>query len=217
MLVQYGVKSGMVYAMKFEDEIGRRLIRCFLGVGKNVLFHQWKVVWAGHLDPYVRHEVETVRMWCHLCLLPPTPCIWLGLQTSTTRNEHVDKNAGAILQDCGLEALQNTWLLTSSKMWVVDMAITKQTDTYIRAAVEINNMPKLRTYRELKSTFTCENYVKCYSWVREAAYLDYAPECSLWSSRQAVGVENRSKSVRVQFAHNPSRDWRAFPAELPRI
>ena len=35
------------------DEIQRRLIRCFLGVGKNVSFHQWKVIWAGYLHTYV--------------------------------------------------------------------------------------------------------------------------------------------------------------------
>ena len=87
--------------------------------------------------------------------------IWLGLQASTTRIEHVDKNAGAILQDCGLEALKNTRLLTSSKKWVVDTSITKLTDIFeLQWKVEINNMPKLRSYRELKSTFTCENYVK---------------------------------------------------------
>ena len=119
----------------------------------------------GWLPPYVRHKVETVRMWCHLCLLPPDRLTrrvfdWDYRQAQLGMNPWL-KNTGAILQDCGLEALKNTRLLTSSRKWVVDTAITELTDIFeLQWKVEINNMPKLRTYRELKSTFTCENYVE---------------------------------------------------------
>ena len=146
------------------DEIQRRLIRCFLGVGKKCPIPSMEGD-IGWLPPYVRHKVETVRMWCHLCLLPPDRLTrrvfdWDYRQAQLGMNTWA-KNAGAILQDCGLEALKNTRLLTSSKKWVVDTAITKLTDIFeLQWKVEINNMPKLRTYRELKSTFTCENYVK---------------------------------------------------------
>ena len=151
----------------------------------------------GWLPPYVRHKGETVRMWCHLCILPPDRLTrrvfdWDYRQAQLGMNT---RNAGAILHDCGLEALKNTRLLTSSKKWVVDTAITKLTDIFeLQWKVEIKNLPKLRTYRELKSTFTCENYVKILR-AREAAYLDYASECFLWPSRQAVkNVENRKAS-----------------------
>ena len=73
-------------------------------------------------------------MWCHLCLLPPDRLTrrvfdWDYRQAQLGMNTWA-KNTGAILQDCGLEALKNTRLLTSSKKWVVDTAITKLTDIF---------------------------------------------------------------------------------------
>ena len=122
---------------------------------------------------WLRQKVETVRLWCHLGLLSPDRLTrrvfdWDYRQAQLGMNTW-SKNAGAILQDYGLEAHKNTRLLTSSKKWVVDTAITELADIFeLQWKVEINNMPKLRT------------------------------------SRHAIGVENQSKSVCVQFAHNPS-------------
>ena len=119
----------------------------------------------GWLPAYVHHEVEIVRMWCHVCLLPPDRLTrrvfdWDYRQAQLGMNTWA-KNIGAILQDCGLEALKNIRLLTSSTKWVVDTAITKLTDIFqLHWKVEIYNMPDVRTSKELKSTFICEKYVK---------------------------------------------------------
>ena len=133
------------------DELHRRLIRCFLGVGKKCPIPSMEGD-MGWLPPYVRHKVETVRLWCHLCLLSPDRLTrrvfdWDYRQAQIGKSTWA-KNAGAILQDCDLEALKNTRLLTSSKKWVVDTAISKLTNIFeLQWKAEINNMPKLRTYK----------------------------------------------------------------------
>ena len=61
----------------------------------------------------------------------------------------------------------------------------------------------VRTSKELKSTFICEKYVKMLQPSSRSCIARLRSECSLWPSRQAVGVENRSTSVCAQFAHKP--------------
>ena len=163
-------------------------------------------------------------MWCHLCLLPPDRLTrrvfdWDYRQGQLGMNTWA-KNAGAILQDCGLEALKNTRLLTSSKKWVVDTAITKLTDIFeLQWKVEIINMPKLRTYRELKKTFTCENYVKmlqpssrsCISRLRSGVFppSGHRDRPLAWKTDRRASVSSLPTTRR--------RDLRTFPAQLPHI
>ena len=108
---------------------------------------------AFHIEPYLLllKNVKEVSELVKFRLCSHYLQIELGRHNKTPINNRI----------CGLEALKNSRLPTSYKKWVVDTAITKLTDIFeLQWKVEINNMPKLRAYRELKSIFTCENYVK---------------------------------------------------------
>ena len=51
------------------DNIQRRVIRNFMGVGKKTPLPALESD-MGWYPPYLRHKVEIIRLWCRLCLMP---------------------------------------------------------------------------------------------------------------------------------------------------
>ena len=144
------------------DNIQRRVIRNFMGVGKKTPLPALESD-MGWYPPYLRHKVEIIRLWCRLCLMPLNRLVrhvfnWdceladRGLDTRA-------KEAGAILDACGLHALRRTRLLTSPVSRVIDTvrenAILTFTDQWL---LDVLAMPKLRTYKQLTPTFNSSQY-----------------------------------------------------------
>lgn len=146
------------------DTVQRRVIRCFMGVGKKTPLPAVESD-MGWYPPYIRHRVEMARLWCRLCLTPGDRLVrrvfdWDCHLAATGVNTWA-KDAGAVLDGSGLQTLHRTRLLNSSVKWVTDTVkdkmVTQFTDQWL---IDVRAMPKLRTYQQLCPNFNSSEYCK---------------------------------------------------------
>ena len=146
------------------DKVQRRIIRCFLGLPKTspVPALEGDMGW---LPPYVRHQLEAVRLWCRLCLLPTNRLTrqifdWDCIHALQNKPSWANK-VGELLDICGHSDLKSRRLLTvpvKDVLRSVKIILTKKFEE--KWFADIQSMPKLRTYQTLKSDFCTETYVK---------------------------------------------------------
>ena len=146
------------------DNVQRRAIRCFLGVGKKTPIPAMESD-MGWYPPFVRHKVDIVRLWCRLCLMPEHRLVRRIFNWDCElANNGVDtwaKDAGSVLQECGLLSLHSTRLLTSSIKWITDTVLQKSANNFTEQWThDVAAMPKLHTFSQLAPTFQTAHYAK---------------------------------------------------------
>ncbi|CAG2187145.1 unnamed protein product [Mytilus edulis] len=147
------------------DKLQNRAIRSFLGVGKftPIPGMTGEMAW---IPVSIRNHCQMIKLWCrivnmHSERLPSRIYAW---DCSFSRN-HKDtwyNNIKSIMNESGLDTLFNSKCTDglSTKFisnFAKDMLMQKYQITWEKA---VEAMPKLRTYRDLNTTYSVQPYLK---------------------------------------------------------
>lgn len=140
------------------DIVQRKVMRYFLGTNKYTAIPALEGD-MGWFPPYIRHQVETVRLFQRLSRMPPTRLtnrifMWDIAQPHGWSREVVD-----LIRASGFDGDLHD--LPGDTMLVDTVRSHLETNYLTSWTADMNAMPKLRTYKLLKTTFGVEDYVRC--------------------------------------------------------
>ena len=153
--------------MKAIDDVQFRAIRSFLGVGKYSALPSLEGD-MGWIPTKIRHQLDTLKLWFRLCNMPVyriTRKIFLwDYSLSRTKNTWC-RDVKSLLNALGMERyhehLGNNILRSSSIKTILTTSKQTLLSTYETDWVKkVKSLPKLRTYRCLKTELKVEDYVK---------------------------------------------------------
>ncbi|CAG2232913.1 unnamed protein product [Mytilus edulis] len=155
-----------VWGAKQYDNIERlhyRAIRTFLGVGKTTPIPAILADMGWH-PVFIHNQCNVVRLWCRLMNMPGHRIcrkvfVWDRDMSRRYRNTWFN-SAKTLLDRCNLSHLTENDSAISTRFILDSVKSKLVADFKDKWFNEINNMPKLRTYKHLKTEFYAEPYVQ---------------------------------------------------------